>query len=164
MLYNLDHAEDIDRCVRVSSIIRILPDMRVRVFSGGERLPDEGLQWAFSHICGTLRFGSQLDKVISRYFNSTLELDSATRCNMLAESIERISPETDDNQQTVMFLAEQLRLLNAKPKGRRYSTDTLIRAFTWYHKSTACHLTIQRLFCLPSLRLLRDVASHLNTG
>ena len=83
---------------------------------------------------------------------------------MLAESIERISPETDDKQQTVMFLAEQLRLLNAKPKGRRYSTDTLIRAFTWYHKSTACYLTIQRLFCLPSLRLLRDVASHLNTG
>ena len=51
---------------------------------------------------------------------------------MLAESIERISPETDDKQQTVMFLAEQWRLLNAKPKGRRYSTDTLIRAFTWY--------------------------------
>ena len=49
MLYNLDHAEDIDRCVRVSSTIRILPDMRVRVFSGGERLPDKGLQW-HSHI------------------------------------------------------------------------------------------------------------------
>ena len=85
MLYNLDHAEDIDRCVRVFSTIRILQDMRVRVFSGGERLPDKGLQWAFSHACGTLRFWSQLDNVISRYFNSTLELDSATRCNMLAE-------------------------------------------------------------------------------
>ena len=164
MLYNLDYAEDIDRCVCVSSTIGILPDMRVRVFSGGERLLDKGLQWEFSYTCGTLRFWSQLDNVISRYFNSTLELDSATRCNMLAESIEHISPETDDKQQTVMFLAEQLRLLNAKPKGRRYSTDTLIRTFTWYHKSTACYLTIQRLFCLPSLRLLRDVASHLNTG
>ena len=53
MLYNLDHAEDIDWCVRVSSTIRILPDMRVSVFSGGERLPDKGLQWAFSHTCGT---------------------------------------------------------------------------------------------------------------
>ena len=153
MLYDLDHAEDIDRCVRVSSTIRILPDMRVRVFSGGERLPDKGLQWALSHTGGTLRFWCQLDNVISRYFNSTLELDCATRCNMLAESIERISPETDDKQQTVMFLAEQLRLLNAKPKGIRYSTDSFI-----------CYLTIQRLFCLPSLRLLRDVASHLNTG
>ena len=55
MLYNLDHAEDIDRCVRVSSTIRILPDMRVRVFSGGERLLDNGLQWAFSYTGGTLR-------------------------------------------------------------------------------------------------------------
>ena len=107
MLYiNLDHAKDFDRCVRVSSTIRILPDMKVRVFSGGERLPDKGLQWALSHTCGTLRFWrfwSQLDNVISRYFNSTLELDNATRCNMLAESIERISPETDDKQHTVMF-------------------------------------------------------------
>ena len=55
MLYNLDHAENIYRYVRVSSTIIILPDMRVRVFSGGERLPDNGLQWAFSHACGTLR-------------------------------------------------------------------------------------------------------------
>ena len=116
------------------------------VFNGGERLSDNGLQWAFSHTGGTLRFWSQLDNVISRYFNSTLELDSATRCNMLAESIERISSGTDDKQQTVMFLAEQLRLLDAKPKGRRYSTDTLIFVFTWYHTFTACHLTIQRLF------------------
>ena len=100
MLNNMDYAEDIDRCVRVSSTI---PGMRVRVFSGGERLPDKGLQWAFLHTCVILRFWSQLDNVISRYFNSTLELDSATRCNMLAESIERISPETDDKQQTEMF-------------------------------------------------------------
>ena len=103
MLYNLDHARDNDRCARVSSTIRIIPDMRVRVFSGGKRLSDKGLQWAFSHTCGTLRFWSQLGNAISRYFNSTLELDSATRCNMLTESIERISPETDDKQQTVMF-------------------------------------------------------------
>ena len=31
MLYNLDHPEDIDQCVRVSSTIRILPDMWVCV-------------------------------------------------------------------------------------------------------------------------------------
>ena len=43
MLYNLDHAEDIDQGVRVSSTIRILPDMRVRVFIGGDRLPDNWL-------------------------------------------------------------------------------------------------------------------------
>ena len=87
MLYNMDHAEDIDWCVRVSSAIRILPDMRVRVFIGGERLPDNGLQWEFLHTGGILWFWSQLGNVISRYFNSTLELDSATRCNMLEESI-----------------------------------------------------------------------------
>ena len=37
MLYNLDHALNIDQCVDVSSNIRILPDIRMRVFVGGER-------------------------------------------------------------------------------------------------------------------------------
>ena len=88
----------------------------MRVFFGGDRLPDNGLQWALSHTGGTLRFWSQLDNGISRYFHSTLDFDSATRCNML-EFIERISPGTYDKQHTVMFLAEQLKLLNAKLKG-----------------------------------------------
>ena len=52
MLYNLDHAEDIDQGVRVSSTIRFIPDIRVRVFLGGERLPDNRLQWALSHTGG----------------------------------------------------------------------------------------------------------------
>ena len=34
MLYTLDHADDIDQCVPVSSTIRIISDMRMRVFVG----------------------------------------------------------------------------------------------------------------------------------
>ena len=41
MLYNLDHAEDIVQCVNVSSNIRILLNIRVRVFVGGEKNPSE---------------------------------------------------------------------------------------------------------------------------
>ena len=39
MLYYLDHAEDIDHCVPVSSTIRILSDMRTCEFVGVESLP-----------------------------------------------------------------------------------------------------------------------------
>ena len=39
MLYNLDDAEDIDQCVPVSSTIRILSDMSIRVFDGVLTLP-----------------------------------------------------------------------------------------------------------------------------
>ena len=42
MLYNLDQAEDIDQCVPISSTIRILSDMRVRVFVSVHRLPNNG--------------------------------------------------------------------------------------------------------------------------
>ena len=164
MLCNLYHTEDVDHGVSVSSTIRILLDMSVRVFIKGDMLPDNAINWAVSHTNGVLKFWSQLDTVMTRYLNSTPDIDSVSRCTILAESIAHINPPTDDQQQTLMFLAEQLNLLHTKPKGRRYSTDLLIRAFTWYHKSTACYLTLQRLFCLPSVRLLRGVASYLNVG
>ena len=84
---------------------------------------------------------------------------------MIAESIENISSDTEDPMtHTLLFLADQLRLVFAKPKGRCYTTDMIIRAFTGYQKSTSCYVAIKRLFCLLSVRLLRDVASYFNVG
>ena len=54
MLHNLYHTEYIDHCIRISSTIRILPDMRVPIFVGRGRLPDNVLQWALSRTGGTL--------------------------------------------------------------------------------------------------------------
>ena len=44
------------------------------------------------------------------------------------------------------------------------TTDMIIRTFTWYQKSTICYVVIKKLLCLPSVRLLRDVASNFNVG
>ena len=79
---------------------------------------------------------------------------------MISKSIQQIDADTVEQHQILQFLAEQLALVYAVPKCRKYSTDILILAFTWYHKSTAC--IIQRHLILPSVRLLRDVASYLN--
>ena len=83
---------------------------------------------------------------------------------MILKSIQQIDSDTVERKQILQFLAEQLALVYAALKGKRYSTDMLILAFTWYHKSPACYHIIQRHLILPSVRLLRDLASYLNIG
>ena len=61
--------------------------MMVHVFIGGEGLPDNGLQWAFSYTGGNWRFWSQLDYVISHYFNSTLESDVSVQRQMISNKL-----------------------------------------------------------------------------
>ena len=82
----------------------------------------------------------------------------------MSESIQQIGAENDQQQHTLKFIAEQLSLTFTAPNGRRYTTDMLILAFTWFHKSSACYQIIQRHLALPSVRMLRDVASYLNVG
>ena len=164
VVYNLNKVDDNDHFAHISLTIRILQDMSVRVFVHSERLPDSDLKWALSHTNGLLQFWSQLDNIITRYSGCVPE-HRDIRNDMIVESIENISSDTEDRiTHTLLFLADQLRLVFAKPKGRRYTTDMIIRAFTWYQKSTSCYVAIKRLLCLPSVRLLRDVASYFNVG
>ena len=81
----------------------------------------------------------------------------------MSKSIQQIGAENDQQQHTLKFIAEQLSLTTA-PNGRRYTTDMLILALTWFHKSLACYQIIQRHLALPSVRMLRDVTSYLNVG
>ena len=83
---------------------------------------------------------------------------------MVADLIEEIDTTNEHQQHTLHFLAEQLKLAFAAPKGRRYSLDMLICAFTLYHKSPSCYLQILKLLCLPSVRLLRALSANLTVG
>ncbi len=164
LLYNLDGKDHTDCCVSIPMTIRILPDMTVRIFIKDQKLPSSELKWALSHTKGIVLYWSQLDNILTRYGDVTSAISSATTCKMMAQSIQQLATDTDERKQTLSFIAEQLTLVFAAPKGRRYTTDMLIVAFTWYHKSPACYRIIQRQLVLLSVRLLRDVASHLNVG
>ena len=83
---------------------------------------------------------------------------------MISKSIQQIETSTEVQQHTLNFLSEQLTLQFFHPKGRRYSIDMLICTFAWYHKSPACYLQINKLLCLPSVRLLRSSSSSLDAG
>ena len=42
--------------------------------------------------------------------------------------------------------------------------ETLILAFTLFHKSNACYTELQNTLCLPSKRMLRDISSNLSVN
>ena len=69
--------------------------------------------------------------------------------------------DTIQREETCNFLAEQIRLLTTAAKGRRYSIDMLIYAFNLYHKSPACYEEVQKVLCLPSKHLIRDISSYI---
>ena len=158
LLYCLHGHDDLDIAVNISMTMRILPDMTVRVFINGQKLRPNELNWALSHTNGIVQHWSQIDNLLSRYSSDVVEISNATKC--------KIGAENDKQQHTLKFIAEQLSLTFTASNGRRYTTDMLILAFTstWFHKSSACYQIIQRHLALPSVRMLRDVASYLNMG
>ena len=81
MLYNLDHAEYIDQCVRVSSAIRILSDMRMPVFVDVKRLPDMELTWK-SLFTNSQNVNSKLTIWMLKLFSISKVLQSKTRLNV----------------------------------------------------------------------------------
>ena len=152
--------------------------MTVYVFINGNKLPDNEFSWALSHSNGKLKYWSQLDNILSRYFTGITYLSGVTTSNMISKSIQQIETSTEVQQHTLNFLSQQLTLLFFHPEGRRYSIDMLICAFAWYHASPACYhaspacyhtspacyLQIKMLLCIPSLRLLRSLSSSLDVG
>ena len=138
--------------------------MTVYVFINGNKLPDSEFSWALSHSNGKLKYGSQLDNILSRYFTGVTYLSGVTTSKMISKSIQQIETSTEVQQHTLNFLSEQLTLLFFQPKGKRYSIHMLICAFAWYHKSPACYLQVKKLLCIPSVCLLRSLSSSLDVG
>ena len=165
ILYKLEQSEDKDRSVAVAVTIRLLDDMTVSVFIRDGRLPNSELNWALSHTGGKLQLWSQLDNILARYvIGEVASISCLSRNKMIASTLEELECTTEKQRHTISFLAEQLKLDFALPKGRRYSLDMLICAFTLYHKSPACYLQILKLLCLPSVSLLRALSANLNVG
>ena len=148
-MYKLGHSEDKDRSVAVAVTIRLLDDMTVSVFIRDGRLPNSELNWALSHTGGKLQLWSQLDNILARYvIGEVASISCLSRSKMIASTLEELECTTEKQRHTISFLAEQLKLAFALPKGRRYSLDMLICAFTLCHKSPACYLQILKLLCL----------------
>ena len=62
----------------------------------------------------------------------------------------------EENQEIRYFFIQQLELLNTKPKQRRFSSDSLIMAFSLHFKSPNVYEFLCNSFLiLPSARLLR---------
>ena len=89
---------------------------------------------SFFHSNGKLKYWSQLDNIVSRYFTGVTSLSGVTTSKIISKSIQQIETSTEVQQHTINFLSEQLTLLFFHPKGRRYSIDMLICAFACLDK------------------------------
>ena len=63
----MQHIED-KYSVIVTFVLRVIDDMTVYVFINVDKLPDSEFSWALSHSNGQLKYWSQLDNILSRYF------------------------------------------------------------------------------------------------
>ena len=83
---DLQHIEDKHSAVIVTVVLRVLDDMTVYVFINGEKLPDSAFRWALSHSNGKLKYWSQLDNILSRYFTGVAYLSRVTTSKMISKS------------------------------------------------------------------------------
>ena len=60
------------------------------------------------------------------YCSNTTDISNSSGVKTKSESIQQIDTETGEQQQIQHFIAKQLTLVFAAPKGRRYSTDRMI--------------------------------------
>lgn len=157
LLYKLKHSEDASRSLAVSLTIRVYKNMSLSVWISNTKLVS--LDWILSHTQSRLLFWSQLYNIVSRYSIDTPDVDVTSTSKSLAKDVEAFGVAIS-KEECCNFLAEQIRLLCAAAKGRRYSIDMLIYAFNLYHKSPACYEEVKKVLILPSKHLIRDISSN----
>ena len=70
---------------------------------------------------------------------------------------------TDDGKEVRSYLAEQLKLTIQSPSQRRFSSITIVAAYTLNIKSPAAYEhTRNNMFILPSSRYLRQLSGNLS--
>ena len=118
-MYGMPHIEDKYSTVIVTFVLRVIDDMTVYVFINGDKLSDSEFSRALPHSNGKLKYWSQLDNILSRYFTGVTYLSGVTTSKMISKSIQQIETSTEVQQHTLNFLSGQLTLLFFHPKGRR---------------------------------------------
>ena len=150
LLYKLHQEFSVTYCPSVCFSLRIFHDLSVSIWINDIKLHHSELSWLLGHTKGKLTLWSQLSNLLTRYASNIVEQDSVSKCDTIATVVEELGV-TISKQPTCSFLAEQIRLLCTSPKARRYSVDMIISGFSFYHRSRACYLELQKVLVLPSI-------------
>ena len=112
--------------------------------------------------CGLLNHWSQLENLlIQRRTNHDTAFSDNSLLKNAITLLKKMSAE--ENQEIRYFLIQQLELLNTKPKQRRFSSDSLIMAFSLHFKSPNVYEFLRNsILILPSARLLRKLPGNIS--
>ena len=96
------------------------------------------------------------------YAIDIVEPENNYKCQTVAESLLALG-ESIDNVPSCNFLSERILLLCCQTYARRYIVDMIISTFSFFHRSRACYVELQKILTLPSIRLLKDIYSNLSS-
>ena len=71
--------------------------------------------------------------------------------------------ESIDNVPSCNFMCEQILVLCCQHHARRYSVDMIISAFSFFHRSRACYVELQKILTFPSIHLLKEISSNVSS-
>ena len=160
LIYKLSDGLDVTLNPKINFAMRILQDLSIKMWISNVEIQSQQLKWILGHTGDKLTLWSQLFEMCRRY-QDVPEPDMESRCKYLVNILKAFGNDIE-HEVTFNFLAEQCQLFTTSPKGRRYSVDTLILSFTYFHKSNACYSELQKMFCVPSKRTLRKISSNLS--
>ena len=141
LVCTLSDAEHINCLPTTRFSLRILEDMSSMLFIHGILIHTSQLAWAIGHTNNVLTLWTQLFEIIRR-FKTVPGPDIVSKGISLVDSTKSIGTDLD-KENTFNFLAEQLKLFTVSPNRCRYSVDTLVLAFTLFHKSNAGYTELQ---------------------
>ena len=166
VFYTVDIESDCAPSIDIS--VKISPDMTLKVYIKNEKVGSKQLKWIIEN---RLERWSQLENLLSHYNNNSDQSESISSSDeliqiaheMLMKAAQLLSPDAANAhsmEKTIIFHAEQLKLLTTPANRRRYSSSMLCFAFMLHIKSPACYKFIRRseLLYLPHQRTL----SHLS--
>ena len=143
---------------KMSLCVKVLLNMSLMVWLNGNLLAPSSYAW----VCpdGHLRRWSQLDNIWSRYKDAEPSAASSEeKIKQASELLSSCSGFADEMMSRLQFLIEQLKLLTVSPTRKRYSSDTIVTAFTWFMLSACCYKNLRCVLSLPHTSLLRKLSS-----
>ena len=118
LIYKLSDCEVIERNPSIYFTIRILKDLSIKLYINGILIHVSQLHWIIGPTNNALSCWTQLFEIIKRY-NVAPVPDIISKSVFLADTIKSLGCELDQ-EETINFLAEQLRLFTVPPNRRRF--------------------------------------------
>ena len=113
---------DFNSCPTIKVSIRVDENMKLKVFLHGKLLPEKRYEQYLKN--GKVLYYSQFTNLLT--FFETISENEVNNYYKIIEMLEDLVDENDEKNKQILFLIEQLNLINLPENSRRYSPSLLV--------------------------------------